>query len=99
MSDEEDTQKGDMLPLEGGMFQGAFEFQPNDKCTLEDLVSILKAMKIRFPPDIIQDLPKSTRRQFIFISRNGDELTYEQLRSKIHRESSGRRSRNPFTEQ
>ncbi len=77
MTDDLERQSLDkQLGLQDGMYIGHFSLDPDTTVTLEDIVTILRAMDIRFGPKEFAELPKEIRKHFIVHDRQGNEYRY-----------------------
>jgi len=74
-------EKSDINEVPGsvnGMFIGYFRFDPTTTFELDDLITILKAMDIRFGPEEFEKLPEKTKKQFSVYTREGKSFRYGQ---------------------
>lgn len=60
-----------------GMFIEFYELDPIDGTFgTQDLLAILRAMKIRFPTEAFNELPRSTKRHFVVNTRTGEKFRF-----------------------
>lgn len=61
---------------DNGMFLEYYEFDPDETFNSADLIAILKALKLRFDTKTFNELPKSTKQQFMVQTRTGEKFRY-----------------------
>ena len=81
MSDDDKQGESQINEIPGsvnGMFMGYYQFDPDSRFTLDDMIAILKVMDIRFSHEHFETLPEEAKRQFTVFNRNGDTFRYGQ---------------------